>query len=188
MNTLRHVLWAAALWAAAGGACACSPSLNTDIFFAKNQARLTATELRRLADFSIRIRAGHLHHDFLGIAGNASDDERQPAALARQRARVVRQYFERTGYQRAPMEIHTHVYRASQHTASNNLHRTEIMLALKPPNTCAAQAPRQAGQAQAPVTGTPKYGLRPQPQYAEYANYGRAMPGHRSDIERLPER
>lgn len=139
MTTCRLLF--ATMCAAAGAAYACSPGQNIDIAFARNDARLTAEQVRRLADFSIRTRLDYPHHDFLGIAGIASHDERQAKVLARQRALAVRQYFERTGYRRAPMEIYSQVRRAGGQPGSESLHRTEVMLAPKPPHGCAADPP-----------------------------------------------
>lgn len=142
MKLLRLALCASVLSSAAHGALACSPSRNIDIVFPKNQARITAVELRKLADFSVSIKLDYPHHDFLGIAGIATDDERAPEALARRRAEAVRGYFERTRYSKAPLEVASHVYPARRHTASDNLHRVEVMLAPAPPHGCTTEGPK----------------------------------------------
>lgn len=144
MNLHKLMLSAALLATLAQSVCACSPGVNIDIYFSKNNAELTVANIRKLADFSIYIKQNFPNHESFEIIGLATQDEEHPSKLARRRAMVLEQYFTRTQYQQAPIKVGSRIILNDQRYLIKNPNRAELRLTPKAPHGCSASALTQS--------------------------------------------
>jgi hypothetical protein len=119
----------------ATSAFACSPNQNFDVRFKSNSSQLESTQILRLASWVVKIKTEFANHDLLQISGSAEAGEKNPKNLARQRADAVAEYFKRTRYDRATIQIENHVYDIPRINGEDFM-RTEIMMTPLPSHPC----------------------------------------------------
>jgi len=100
------------LTAFTSGAFACSPVRTLDISFERNSAKIPGNELVKLANWAIDLQLKYPNLDRTSIGGLAEANEKEPRALAEQRAENVRQILFTLGFGRAPIDVDARLYAA----------------------------------------------------------------------------
>ncbi|MDR6498022.1 hypothetical protein J2785_001165 [Burkholderia ambifaria] len=131
-----HKFMLGILLAASNSAFACIASENFDIYFDRNDATISNSEVVRIANWVADQRityANHTTKEVTLISGHAEEDELGAQALAQSRLQVGRALLEQLGFLRGTIRASARVY---SHGDVDNGRRVEISFLPDCPNKC----------------------------------------------------
>ncbi|MBN3817088.1 hypothetical protein G3N57_10925 [Paraburkholderia sp. Se-20369] len=137
---MRDALTFLVLASVSTGAFACSPVHSLDVLFEKNSASMSGHEILRLANWATDMQLKYSSLDRTSVGGLADANEKDPHALAEQRAESVKRLLTTLGLGRAPIDVDARLYRSSHLKGiRENGKRVEIDFLPGCPHECPCQ-------------------------------------------------
>ncbi|HIH2745674.1 hypothetical protein L3V59_24515 [Burkholderia aenigmatica] len=124
------------LIAVSNPAFSCVASENIDIYFQRNVAAISDSEIVRVAKWVVDQKIAYAHHataETTLISGHAEEGERGAPALAQSRLQVGKALLEQLGFLRGTIQASARVY---SHGDVDNGQRVEISFLPDCPNKC----------------------------------------------------